>query len=120
MRRSALLPGERVTKKGDARCRWPRWLTSWGSLFLTDRRLVYTPSIFFLKEPFSIDLRDVTTVFEETGIWANLDMASRIAVVAGAKTYSFGFGIYGWKRRRAWVEEIRKAVSQNGGPLTVN
>ena len=110
MRRAKLQPDERVLKSGDARCRWRYWLTSWGTLFLTDQRLIYCPSILFVRRPFGIPLSTVRQATVMTSVWSNLDMASKIRVETSDDRYDFGFGFYGWRRRKEWVSAIRAAT----------
>jgi len=110
VRRTTLRSGERVLKSTDARCRWRHWLTSWGALFLTNQRLIYCPSIFFLQRPFSIPLSMVSDAIVMTSVRSNLDMASKMRIETGDGSYDFGFGIYGWRRRNEWVSAIRAAA----------
>ena len=114
MRRAKLGADERVLKSSDARCRWRYWLTSWGTLFLTNQRLIYCPSIFFLRRPFSISLSTVRDATVMTSVRSNLDMASKIRVETTDGSYDFGFGIYGWRTREEWVSAIRGADTVRG------
>ncbi len=111
VRRAKLRPDERLLKSGDARCRWRYWLTSWGSLFLTNERLIYCPSIFFLRRPFSIPLSKVRDAIVMTSVQSNLDMPSKIRIETSDGLYDFGFGIYGWNRRNEWASSIRAAAN---------
>ena len=108
VKRFALLSGEKVVKAGGARYRGQYWLTWWGELLLTTGRLIYCPSILMVFwDPFAIDLSSITDVCEVPGLRANLDVPSRIRVVADGQTHHFGFGLYGWRRRHEWVAAIR-------------
>lgn len=114
-----LLPSEELILHNDATHRWPRWMWGHGTLFLTNKRLIFCPNrLEFFRKPFAIELSSIKEAKASSGIGAAFDYPSRIEVHTGDQVHRFGFGLYGWRRRPDWVKAIQQASTRlrEGGP----
>jgi len=116
-RRVDLEAQERVIAEDRCFYRVPKWSWRLGKLFITSRRVIWSPSRDIFTSPVVILLEDVADLGVEakSGL-ANLNMMNEWYIRTRYKKYLFGdssgpFPFAPGTRRKQWLEILSQAVS---------